>query len=620
VRAFLRRFAEPRLGLEPALLAAVLAATLAALLLVAKNHLTPLQRPLTFGLVFWGWFLGFYLAIALAGALGVGLIARLTRLTPLPGVALALAILVFLGAALGWNRGVLPMLVELAGPWRFRWLVPASALVSVLGLLWLATAPWRTRALARVLAVLAAAAGVVGLLPASDSAGAPGSVPGAARVPSGERLLVVGIDGADWDYIDPLIARGELPNLAALRRRGAWGELETLRPTLSPPIWTSIVTGKTPDEHGVKGFLSSYLRGVDDFLPRLRPVWMVGFGPLQAGLERAGQVYETGTNDTRRRVPAFWNIASAHGSPVNVVSWWATWPAEPVLGRIVSEALHSAPPRSGSQPPVGQLTYPEDLYGELARDIMRPDEMTLEQARLFLDLEPDAFAPFLARQGTGIDRELTYYFSYFETTRRVVLHLFELDRARGGSASDTVLLFRIVDKTCHTSLRDSELVAERVGAPAERVRRYGRVVTGAYRVVDRALGEILAAFGDASVVVVSDHGFSAYPLDGRPEANHKNAPGGIFIAAGAPFQPGRVQGLSIYDVLPLLLYVKGLPVADDFVEELDERLIAGDFLARHPIRRVASYGRRAPRGAVPRSDPAADAEALDHLRTLGYIQ
>jgi hypothetical protein len=35
---------------------------------------------------------------------------------------------------------------------------------------------------------------------------------------------------------------------------------------------------------------------------------------------------------------------------------------------------------------------------------------------------------------------------------------------------------------------------------------------------------------------------------------------------------------------------------------------------------VASYGRRGPLGAAPRTDAAADADAIEHLRTLGYIQ
>ena len=81
-----------------------------------------------------------------------------------------------------------------------------------------------------------------------------------------------------------------------------------------------------------------------------------------------------------------------------------------------------------------------------------------------------------------------------------------------------------------------------------------------------------------------------------------------------------MDGLSVYDILPLMLYVKGFPVANDLVEELDERVIASEFLARNPVRRVRSYGPREAPGAAPKTDPATDAEALEHLRTLGYIQ
>jgi hypothetical protein len=251
---------------------------------------------------------------------------------------------------------------------------------------------------------------------------------------------------------------------------------------------------------------------------------------------------------------------------------------------------------------------------------MRPSETTYAQARLFLELTPEEYQRALARGGSGIDRFLTSYLSYFETTRRVALQLLEQGRARHGAPADTLLLFRIVDKVCHTSLVDSELVAEQLRVPDERLRRYGRAVSAAYRAVDKALGELVSAFGAGSVIVVSDHGFKARRRGGRPVADHTLAPAGIFIAAGAPFRPGRVDGLSVYDMLPLMLYVKGFPVADDFVEQLDERVLASEFLARNPVRRVASYGRRTAPGAAPQSDPATDAEAVEQLRTLGYIQ
>jgi arylsulfatase A-like enzyme len=73
----------------------------------------------------------------------------------------------------------------------------------------------------------------------------------------GARVLVVGVDGGSWNALDPLLAAGELPALASLVARGATAELETVEPVISPVVWTSIATGRSPRAHGVSGFLTS---------------------------------------------------------------------------------------------------------------------------------------------------------------------------------------------------------------------------------------------------------------------------------------------------------------------------------------------------------------------------
>ena len=50
----------------------------------------------------------------------------------------------------------------------------------------------------------------------------------------GSEVWVIGLDGADWDQLDPMIARGELPNLAKLRQEGAAGILRSDLPMISP--------------------------------------------------------------------------------------------------------------------------------------------------------------------------------------------------------------------------------------------------------------------------------------------------------------------------------------------------------------------------------------------------
>ncbi|MBP7589876.1 MAG: alkaline phosphatase family protein, partial [Thermoanaerobaculia bacterium] len=69
------------------------------------------------------------------------------------------------------------------------------------------------------------------------------------------RVLVLGFDGLDPEAVDLLLSEGKLPNFAKLRREGAYGRLKTFKPTLSPILWTTIATGKTPDQHGIGHFV-----------------------------------------------------------------------------------------------------------------------------------------------------------------------------------------------------------------------------------------------------------------------------------------------------------------------------------------------------------------------------
>ena len=84
-------------------------------------------------------------------------------------------------------------------------------------------------------------------------------VAGCIAVPSDARVVVIGVDGASWNQIDPLIAEGAMPNLAALAKRGVSANLATVEPVISPTVWTSIATGRSPAAHGITGFYASAL-------------------------------------------------------------------------------------------------------------------------------------------------------------------------------------------------------------------------------------------------------------------------------------------------------------------------------------------------------------------------
>lgn len=67
-------------------------------------------------------------------------------------------------------------------------------------------------------------------------------------------LIVLGLDSATWDQLDPMMEAGELPNMKRLLEVGARGQLMSEDPTLSARIWTIIATGRTAEDNGILDF------------------------------------------------------------------------------------------------------------------------------------------------------------------------------------------------------------------------------------------------------------------------------------------------------------------------------------------------------------------------------
>ena len=68
------------------------------------------------------------------------------------------------------------------------------------------------------------------------------------------KLIVVGLDAATFDVIDPLVEAGDLPNLAGLLDRGARGTLRSTTHPLTPLAWTTMVSGVNAGKHGIWDF------------------------------------------------------------------------------------------------------------------------------------------------------------------------------------------------------------------------------------------------------------------------------------------------------------------------------------------------------------------------------
>src|SRR5439155_7736677 len=150
------------------------------------------------------------------------------------------------------------------------------------------------------------------------------------------RVMLIGIDGADPAIIARLIARGRLPTLARLMREGAYGPLRSREPLLSPVVWTTIATGRRPQDHGVLDFVEVAGDG------RLVPITSSG-----------------------RRVPALWNITSQFGHSSGFVGWYASYPVEPIRGFELSDRIGFHQVKSDVTTERG--AFPRDLAAALWR-------------------------------------------------------------------------------------------------------------------------------------------------------------------------------------------------------------------------------------------------------------
>jgi predicted AlkP superfamily phosphohydrolase/phosphomutase len=344
--------------------------------------------------------------------------------------------------------------------------------------------------------------------------------------------------------------------------------LETLRPALSPAVWTTIATGHLPARHGITGFTSTNTQ--DGFV-----------------------------SSDDRQCEALWTILSRRGRTVGFVGWWVTWPAEHVSGYVVSERFLLP-----GHEKVERTTYPSGLAKEL--DAAIPEswpwlDQTLADGRLKL----------LSDQGPGPEpvtpaRLRLAWFLYGQDHRgeEAALHLLR-SRARPEVFG---FLSRKVDLASHYMARFVPKDLEELNDL-----EMARVLEPVYRYEDELLGRLLEAAGEnESVVVVSDHGFER----SGPGYDHKSSsPPGILVAWGPLFRQGVVlKSASVLDVAPTLLHALGLPVADD----MRGAVLTAALRQHRPIEHVASYetGRRRGRGRTS----AQDAEIREQLRALGYVE
>ncbi|MEE9219616.1 MAG: alkaline phosphatase family protein, partial [Acidobacteriota bacterium] len=415
------------------------------------------------------------------------------------------------------------------------------------------------------------------------------------------RVLLVGLDGADWLVLDPLIDAGLTPNLARLKAQGAWAALRSNTPMLSPLLWTTAVTGRPPEEHGIVDFL-------------IRDPATGARVPISSNF---------------RRTKALWNILSDAGLRSDWVAWWATWPAERIHGRMVSDrvAYSLFGYETGAGDAVG-ATWPRQLLDDIHALRVTDAQITLEEIQRFARVEAAELDAARRRAAAAPSRwafadpllHLTRILASTATYHRTALSLLETD-----AAMLTAVYYQGIDEVGH---RFAHCMPPRMSLCSDAdFARYRDTLRSFYRHQDALLGELLERAPAGTItVVLSDHGFLSGAerpahqppnIEGRPGEWHRSY--GVFLMHGPGVPAGRIDTVTLYDVAPTVLHLLGLPAGEDMRGEV---LAPAKAVRRSQPARIASWEevgvQAAPSGAAPAS--IYDEEVIARLRSLGYIQ
>lgn len=311
------------------------------------------------------------------------------------------------------------------------------------------------------------------------------------------RVLVIGIDGATFDIIKPLMEEGKLPHFKKLTAKGSSCELKSTIPMLSPVAWTTFATGGRPGKHGIFNFLARQ-DGTYEIIP---------------------------SSSSQRRLKPIWKVAGEQGRKVVVMNVPATFPPDPVNGLMIA----------GDPAPFHdqRRVFPHEAYQGL--------EQTF--GKNFLKPAPP---------GGGESRFLHNLLGSVERWTSLAKHALQSTDWDLGVvvyiATDTAQHFfwKNID-TCHPLYTEKE------------AGRFGTAISQVYQKMDWAMGELLKLTdGNTGIVILSDHGFGplyrAVPLmDWLVERGYLS-----FRNNGKREKRGTVSGLARL-LLSRLGLMEGLP-------------------------------------------------------------
>ena len=282
------------------------------------------------------------------------------------------------------------------------------------------------------------------------------------------RVLVIGVDAATFDLIEPWVAAGHLPNLARLMASGSCGRLQSTLQPATAPAWVTFMTGVNQGRHGLYDFVR---RRADSYAVEV-------------------------TNSSHVGAPTLFELLSQAGKRVISVNVPYTSPPRPINGIMVGG------PFAPAMTP--DMVYPPAYY-ETLRQIV-PDYFVLPEYKA---QAADPLGDLAGRLLAEIDQR-----------ERLSRHLLRTE------AWDLfMVVFMATDEAQHTFW--SAMQAEATDPLA----RYRHVIRSVYERADQAIGALLAEARaedgtEPAVIVLSDHG--AGPFHAMINLNHWLAQAGYF--------------------------------------------------------------------------------------------
>jgi predicted AlkP superfamily phosphohydrolase/phosphomutase len=274
------------------------------------------------------------------------------------------------------------------------------------------------------------------------------------------RTVLIGIDGGTFRILDPLMGDGVMPFLRDFAASGVRAELGSVMPPLTPPAWTSLVTGCSPGRHGIF-----------DFFRKESP--------------ESHHIRFVSSHDVCAET--IWSIAHRHSLRTTALNFPLMFPPPRIDGYVVPGWMPWRQLRLGCHPP-GLYDRLKALPGFDARELAM--DMDLE-AKAVEGCKEDEYEEWIAYQ---IRREQQWFQILCTLVREEPCEL-------------TAVLFDGTDKLQHLFWRflDPDCLDKSPGPGERRIRQHCRDY---FRQLDQLLAEIARLAGpDATIVLASDHGF-----------------------------------------------------------------------------------------------------------------